>query len=34
MFSSFQPKKMVKKGYYGNENFSLALDRIEVHKIV
>ena len=29
-----EKKKVVKKGYYGNENFSLAWDRIEVLKIV
>ena len=27
-------KDIVRKGYYGNENFSLARDRIEVLKIV
>ena len=28
----FLTEKMVKNGYYGNKNFSLALDRIEVFR--
>ena len=28
----FLAKKVVKNGYYGNKNFSLALDRIEVFR--
>ena len=33
-FLTKKKKKMVKKGYYRNENFSLAQDRVEVLKIV
>ena len=29
--SSFLPKKMVKKGYCGNEGFWFSWDRIKVH---